>query len=157
MSQDNQPSDRQPTDPQSPFRFPSSLPNLWQEMESRVNQWMGKDGETGLTVSEDAQKVYVEAQVPGLSSNDLDISLHQNTLIIKGEKKKETASKDRKFYRTAKSSFFYQLDLPAAVEESSEEAVYQEGVLKLSFKKSKPTQIRKISVEKSTQDPYDTR
>lgn len=147
--------DHQPSDSQSSFRFPSSLPNLWQEMENRVSQWMGKENETGLTVSEDAQKVYVEAQVPGLSPHELDISLHQNTLIIKGEKKKEEVNKERKFYRLAKSSFFYQLDLPSAVEESSEEVFYEEGLLKLSFKKSKPTQIRKISVEKSTKEPYD--
>lgn len=132
--------------PRSFQRFSSSLPSLWEEMEDRMSQWMGGDSETGVTVSEDNQHVYVEAQLPGLKSEDLDISIHQNTIWIKGERKEEEKDKDKKFYRRARNSFFYQVELPSQVEEGTEQAEFQDGVLTVTFKKTQQNQVRKISV-----------
>lgn len=133
--------------PRSFFRFPSSLPSLWSDMEDRMSQWMGRSEETGVTVSEDNQNVYIEAQLPGLKSSELDISLHQNTLWIKGEKEEKEEDKTKKFYRRANNSFFYQVDLPSQVEENSEQAEFQDGILFITFKKTQQSQVRKISVE----------
>ncbi len=138
--------DRNPLVRRSLFRLPSSLPNLWEEMEDKMSQWMGWSGESGVSVSEDNQNVYVEAQLPGLKADDLDISFHQNTVWIKGERKEEEEDKDRKFYRRAKSSYFYQVDLPTQVEENTEQANYKEGILTITFKKTQQSQTRKISV-----------
>lgn len=141
--------DREPSRsfiPRSFQRFSSSLPNLWGEMEDRMSQWMGGGSETGVTVSEDDQHVYIEAQLPGLKPEDLDISVNQNTVWIKGERKEEEKDKDKKFYRRARNSFFYQVELPAQVEENTEEAEFQDGVLTVSFKKTQQSQVRKISV-----------
>jgi len=144
--------ERLPENPRSFFRLPNSLPSLWEEMEGRMSQWMGAGNETGISVSEDAQNVYIEAQLPGVSPDDLDVSIHRNTLIVKGEKKEEQIDKNRKFYRRAKNSFFYQVELPAPVEEESEEAHYQDGALKLTFKKSQPIQIKKIAVRQGQEN-----
>lgn len=138
--------DRNPLVRRSLFRFPSSFPNLWEEMEDKMSQWMGRSGESGVTVSEDNQNVYVEAQLPGLKTDDLDISFHQNTVWIKGEKKEEEEDKDKKFYRRAKSAYFYQVDLPTQVEENTEQANYKDGILTITFKKTQQSQTRKISV-----------
>lgn len=131
--------------PRSFFRFPS-FPNLWEEMEDRLGQWMGKEGNTGVTVSEDDKNVYVDAHLPGIKAKEIDISLNQNTLWIKGEKKEEEQNKDKKFYRRAQSSFFYQVDLPCQVEENSEQAQFEDGVLRVSFKKAQQSQVRKIAI-----------
>ncbi len=140
--------------PRSFFRFPSFLPSLWEEMEDRVGQWMGGEGNTGVTVSEDDQNVYIEAYLPGLKSNDIDVSLNQNTLWIKGEKQEEEEDKDKKYYRRARNSFFYQVELPTQVEENSEQADFQNGVLKITFTKARQSQVRKINItsEKQTQN-----
>lgn len=137
--------------PRSFFRFPSFLPNLWEDMEDRMTRWMGDESSTGVTVSEDDKNVYVEAHLPGLRSDDLDISIHQNTLWIKGEKKEEEEDKDKKFYRRARNAFFYQVELPSQVEDNTEQAQYQDGVLKLTFRKTQQSQVRKISLGGSTQ------
>lgn len=133
--------------PRSLLRWPTALPNLWEEMEDRMGRWMGSSEDTGVSVSEDDQNVYVDAQLPGLTSDDLDISVHQNTLWIKGEKKEEESDKDKKYYRRARSSFFYQVELPSQVEESSEQAQFQDGILKITFKKTQQSQVRKIAVK----------
>lgn len=129
--------------PRSLFR---SFPSLWEDMEDRMSQFMNWGSDTGVSVSEDNENVYVEAHLPGLTSDDLDIAFHQNTLWIKGSKKEEEEDKDKKFYRRAKNSFFYQVDLPTQVEENTEEAQYQDGVLRITFKKTRQGQMRKISV-----------
>ncbi|MCE2983150.1 MAG: Hsp20/alpha crystallin family protein [Parachlamydia sp.] len=133
--------------PRSFFRFPSSFPNIWEEMEGKMNQWMGWGSETGVTVSEDNDKVYIEAQLPGMKAEELDISVHQNTLWIKADRKDEQEDKERKFYRRARNSFFYQVELPSAVEEISEKANYKDGVLSIEFKKTQQNQRRKIAVQ----------
>lgn len=136
----------QPLVPRSFFRFPSSFPSLWEDVEDKMGQWLGWTNETGITVSEDNQNVYVEAHLPGLRQEDLDISIHQNTLWVKGERQEEQDEKDKKFYRRAKNSFFYQVELPSRVEENTEQANYENGVLKITFKKTQQGQMRKISV-----------
>jgi HSP20 family protein len=132
--------------PHSFFRFPASIPSLWEELEDRMSQWMGGEGNTGVTVSEDDKNVYIEAQLPGLKPDDIDISVHQNTLWIKGEKKEDEEDKDKKFYRRARNTFYYQVELPSQVEENSEQAQFKDGILKIIFKKTQQSQVRKIPV-----------
>lgn len=125
------------------FRFPKS----WGDMEDKLSQWMGREDETGVGISEDNDNVYVEAQLPGLDPEHLDISLHQNTLRIRGEKIEEEQNKERKYYSRAKNSFFYQVELPSQVEEGNEEAHYENGILKLKFKKTQQSQTRRIPIK----------
>lgn len=132
--------------PRSFFRIPSFLPSLWEEMEDRLGRW-GMGENNGISVSEDEQHVYVEAHLPGLKTNDIDISLNQNTLWIKGEKKEEAEEKDKKYYRKARGTFIYQVELPNQVEETSELAEFEDGVLKITFNKAKQSQARKIPIK----------
>lgn len=127
------------------FRIPF-LPSLWEEMEDRLGRWGVGEGNSGVSVSEDDQHVYVEAHLPGLKSDQIDISLNQNTLWIKGEKE-DVEEKRKKYYRKARSSFIYQVELPNQVEESSEVAQFEDGVLKISFNKTKQSQARKIAIK----------
>lgn len=137
--------------PRALFRS-SFLPSIWDEIEDRLGQW-GGDSHTGVSVSEDGQHVYVEAQLPGLKPEEIDISLDKNTLWIKGEKKENQESADKKYYRRARSSFLYQVDFPCQIEENSEKTHYQDGVLTLSFTKARQNQVRKISVKQDQEAP----
>jgi HSP20 family protein len=134
--------------PRSFFRFPSTLTDFFSELQDRMaTQWAG--AETGVTVSEDSENVFVQANLPGLSEEDIDVTIHQNTLRIKGEKKEETQDSNKRYYRKAQSSFFYQVELPAQVEEDSEQASLKDGVLNISFKKTKQAQMKKINIQKT--------
>lgn len=137
--------------PRTFFRMPK-FPSLWEEMEDRMGQWMGLKNDSGVSVSEDDNNIYVEAQVPGLKPEDIDVSVQQNTLLIKAERQEEEVDKDRKYYRQARKSFYYQVELPGTVEEHTEQANYEHGVLKISFKKSNVSPKRKISVKSENQN-----
>jgi HSP20 family protein len=115
-------------------------------MEERMNQWFNMGGKE-VGVSEDDKNVYVEAHLPGIDQKDLTITLRNNTLLIKGEKKEEKEDKEKRHYRRARRSFMYQVDLPSPVDEEPAEATLEDGLLKLTFPKTAAKNVKKITVK----------
>lgn len=107
---------------------------------------------SGLSVSSNDTHIYIEAHVPGLTAEDVDVSIdNDNVLWIKGDKKEETEDKKRKFYRRSQSSFSYCVPLWEEIDDSVEpEAICKEGVMRIKFakKKTKQTESKKIQVKK---------
>ena len=129
------------------FRLPTSLPAIWDQLEEKMSQLARfNSNDEGVTISEDNQCIYVEANLPGLKQPDIDVSFHQNTLWIKGEKHQEESDGQKKYYRKASDSFFYQLDLPSPVDENPDQAIFKDGVLKIVFKKAQQAQRKKITI-----------
>jgi HSP20 family protein len=121
--------------------------NLDEEM-SRLGKSVGFLSETGLTVSEDEENIYIEAQLPGLKSDDLEISFEKGVLWIKGEKKEEQEDKKKRFYKKASHSFSYRVYIPGEVEEKKEpEASYENGVVKIKFAKASESHPKKIPIK----------
>lgn len=105
-------------------------------------------GHTGLSISEDKDHVYVEADMPGLKAEDIELTFEKGTLWIRGERKEEEKNKEKKFYRKASRSFSYRVFVPGAIDEKKEpEAVYKDGILKISFNKIAQGQGKKIQVK----------
>lgn len=104
---------------------------------------------SGLSVSEDETQVYIEAALPGLTPDEVDMTYEKGTLWIKGEKKEEIDEKKKKYYRKAMSHFSYRIAIPGDVDENREpEAVCKNGVLKITFFKSKKGPTKKIPIKK---------
>lgn len=105
---------------------------------------------SGLSVSEDDQHVYIEAHVPGMTLDDIELSLDKHVLHIKGHKKEEEEDKKRKFFRKATSSYSYSVNIPSHVDVNADpEATYKDGVIKITFQKNQNSQARKISIKKT--------
>ena len=105
--------------------------------------------QTGLSVSEDKDQVYIEAYLPGLKAEDIEVTMDRGMLWIRGEKKEEEEDKKKKYYKKAMSSFSYRLRLPDSINEKVEpEATYKDGVMKIAFKKSIASKAKKITVKK---------
>lgn len=103
---------------------------------------------SNLSISEDKNSIYVEAALPGLSQEDIEVTFDNNLLWIKGEKKEE--KKDKKFYKKAISSFSYRIAVPGDVDEKKEiEASYKNGIMKVTFPKAKKTEPKKITIKKN--------
>ena len=103
-----------------------------------------------LSVSEDDKNVFVEANMPGLDSDDIEVTYHKGQLWLRGSKKEEEKDKKRKYYRYASSSFSYRLAVPGNIDEKSEpDAEYKNGVMKVTFKKMAEEQPKKITIKKS--------
>lgn len=101
---------------------------------------------SGLSVSEDDEKVYVEAALPGIDPKDIEVTFDNGILHISGEAKKE--EKEKKFYRKATSSFSYRVAIPTDVNPKEEpQASYKNGMMTVIFKKSAPSKPKKIAVK----------
>ncbi|HSX38100.1 MAG TPA: Hsp20/alpha crystallin family protein [Chlamydiales bacterium] len=102
--------------------------------------------QTGLSVSEDKKHVYVEAELPGLKANEIEMTFEHGILWIRGEHKEEKEDKGKKYFKKSARSFSYRLQTPGGIDESKKpDAMYQDGVMKIVFDKSSESRGKKIS------------
>lgn len=103
---------------------------------------------SGLSVSEDDKHVYVEAAVPGVEPDKIEVSYDKGVLWIRGQQEQEKEDKNRKYYRKASSSFSYRMVVPGNIDETKDpQATYKNGVMKVTFDKIPETQPKKITVK----------
>lgn len=107
-----------------------------------------------VDIYEDEHNLVLKLEVPGVNEEDLDISLENSTLIIKGERKFEKEEKEENFHRIERrfGAFTRTFQLPNTVDTENVSAAYDKGVLKLTLAKraeAKPKQI-KIGVGEKT-------
>ncbi len=89
------------------FDFPSfRIPSLWEEMEDFLTlpEATSQEASGGLTVSEDEKNVYVEAALPGIDPDKVEITMDRGMLWVRGEAAEEEKDKKRKFFLTYKCS-----------------------------------------------------
>lgn len=103
----------------------------------------------GVDVREDADHIYVEAELPGFHKEDIDITLENSTLTISAERK-ESKQQDEKgdwlLRERRYSRFLRSFTLPPTVDERSVDAKLNDGVLTVVLNKREETKPRKISV-----------
>jgi HSP20 family protein len=102
-----------------------------------------------VDVYEEKDEVVVKAELPGLSKEDLDVSLTESTLTLKGEKKKEEEVKEKNFYRSERSSgsFVRTLDLPSEVKTDQTKASFKNGVLEIRLPKTEDAKRKVTNVK----------
>ncbi|HEX5528810.1 MAG TPA: Hsp20/alpha crystallin family protein, partial [Methylomirabilota bacterium] len=91
-----------------------------------------------LDVSETKDAIMVKAEVPGMDSTDIQLSLHDQTLTLKGEKKQEKEEKDERYHRVERSygAFTRSVRLPVAVDASKVTASFKNGLLTVTLPKT---------------------
>lgn len=104
-----------------------------------------------IDVYESDDDFLVKADLPGMEKGDIDISIHDTTLTIKGEKKLEKEYKDKSYVRAERyhGSFTRSIDLPSDVESDKIKASYKNGVLELLVPKKEEAKPKQIKVEVS--------
>jgi HSP20 family protein len=128
--------------PRSFWNASSHLPSLLDEED-----WQSFLPSSGLTVSEDDNNVYVEAAVPGIDPDKIEVTYDKGVLWVRGNQEQKEEDKNKKFYRQASSSFSYRVAVPGNVDENAEpDAVCKNGVMKVVFKKVPETQPKKLNV-----------
>jgi len=140
-----------------PFRDVATLQNrvnsLFREMNDGDEPVTAASFVPAVDIYEDAHKVVLKLEVPGIEEKDLDIRVENQTLTVKGERKFEAEEKEQNFHRIERryGSFFRAFTLPTSVDTENVKAGYHAGVLKLELAKkaeAQPKQI-KINVEKA--------
>ena len=99
-------------------------------------------------ISETEDAVEVKAELPGMDPKDIDVSLENGVLTIKGEKKFEDEQKKEDYHRIERSygSFARSFRLPHEVDEAKVEATYKDGVLRLNLPKAESARPRRIEI-----------
>jgi HSP20 family protein len=128
--------------------------NLFDMMESFFNEPFERMPFAELSypqvnVSEDEKQVTVTAELPGMKSEDIDITVRQDNLILQGEKRFEDEQKDKNFHRIECSygSFYRTVPLPSEVDADKVKAKFKDGVLTVSLPKTASAQRKKIEIE----------
>lgn len=145
----------------APFRGPSNdvallqnrLNTIFQDFSWPTSQSGSSESlETGsfvpaVDIYEDAQKVVVKVEAPGVKQEDLDVRLEENTLTIRGERKFESEEKEENFHRIERryGSFVRSFSVPQTVDTEGVTANYDAGVLTVTLAKkaeAKPKQVK---------------
>lgn len=102
-----------------------------------------------LDVIDRDNEIVVRAEVPGIDKNDLDISLTDNLLTIKGQSSSEKKEEKGDFYRReiSSSSFSRSVTLPGTVDASKANAALKDGVLEITLPKVESSKRRNITVK----------
>ncbi|MET4424951.1 HSP20 family protein [Bradyrhizobium sp. JR18.2] len=125
---------------------------------SEFSQGQGPNGQQlvpNIEIAETDKAIEVTAEMPGLERKDVDISLEDDTLTIRGEKKVEQgtdAGKNDKNVQHSERSygvFLRVLQLPPGIDPSSVQATMANGVLKITIPKPAKSEPKKIEVKEA--------
>lgn len=116
-------------------------PRLW---SSRLDEFA-----LAVDVSEEDDAYIVKASVPGVDPDDVEVTLTDNVLTMKGESRedKEVDEKDYHLRERRFGSFSRSLTLPMSIEEGKVEATHDNGVLTLRLPKSEEVKPKKIAIK----------
>jgi len=117
----------------------------------REDEWEEEDsvpGQLALDVYETREKLIVKARTAGVNKNDLDVSIADNTLTIRGTLSAGEESDVENYFlqECYWGEFSRSIALPIPVKEDEIEAVLKEGVLTIAFTKVKQDTVKKIQI-----------
>lgn len=101
-----------------------------------------------MDVSETEDGYVIEAALPGVKPEDVDVTLENNVLTITGEMRQESSDKKQHFHRVERrfGAFQRTIGLPTSVKGDAINAALTNGVLRLEIPKADEVKPRKISI-----------
>lgn len=106
-------------------------------------------GAPALDISEDKDDFIVKVELPGMKKEDIDVSLHEGSLSISGERKSEKKTEDAQVYRSERyfGRFQRTVALPAPVQADKVKGEYKDGVLTVTLPKAEEAKPKQIDVQ----------
>ncbi|OGO91120.1 MAG: hypothetical protein A3F10_01440 [Coxiella sp. RIFCSPHIGHO2_12_FULL_42_15] len=113
-------------------------------LEMSASEWIPT-----IDIQEEDMQYIVHADVPGVKPSDIEISMENAVLTIRGKRKTEIKEKEGSFLRVERcmGSFLRQLTLPESVDEKRIEAGYCDGVLRIRLPKMAKGKEHKIQIK----------
>ncbi len=111
--------------------------------EEMLNNWHPR-----VDVFENNDSLVLEAELPGMTKDDFELSFENNMLTLKGERKFEKKSEGDNYHRIERGygSFTRSFTLPATVTAEGAKAEFENGMLRVSLPKREETKARKIEI-----------
>lgn len=126
---------------------------------NRLFDWTAPSRDSGffsgwtpaLDVFDDKDRLVVMVELPGMKKDDIDISMHDGTLTVSGERKTEHEEKEGQSFRSERyfGKFQRSLTLPTAVDAGKIKATYKDGVLTVDLPKAEEAKPKHIEVSVS--------
>lgn len=137
---------------------PFSFVPVFNDLDKEFNKLLGAGFESAVETSdwqptvdilEETNQFTVKVDIPGVEPQDIEVSLDNNVLTIKGEKENEHREKRDNFvrYERSKGTFYRRILLPDVVDGDKIKAKSKNGVLMVVVPKSEKGISRKIKVE----------
>lgn len=128
--------------------------SLWNEGFSPSllsGEWPRMDVVPQLDVTEDDKSFSVKVDLPGMDEKDVDVTLFDRVLTIRGKKEEDRETKEKDYYRRERTygSFRRSIEIPAAVDSAKIDASFKNGVLTINLPKTKEAQdkVKHIQVK----------
>lgn len=125
------------------------------EFDDAVNRFFGQQQDGGqfalypVDIREDADHIYVDAELPGFKKEDVELTLENQTLTISAERHEEKREEPKADYLLRErrfTRFLRSFTLPPTVDEKKVDAKLNDGVLTIVLNKREETKPRKIPV-----------
>lgn len=102
-----------------------------------------------VNISEDRDHIYVRAELPGVKAEDLEITIQDNSLILRGQRQIAAEEKQVNYHRRERESGFFRriVALPARIQADKVEATSKDGILTIKLAKPEEVKPRKIQVK----------
>lgn len=122
--------------------------NYWKRFDQAVAGFSGAVSPR-VDVCETDAAVEVTAELPGMDEKEIDLSVTEDALVIKGEKKSEREESRKGFYLSERTygSFFRSIPLPPGVEPDKADAQFKRGVLTITIPKSAEAKAKAKKIE----------
>ena len=101
-----------------------------------------------VDISDDANNIYVHAELPGLTKDTVKVTVSDGLLILRGEKKHEEKKENRNYFRIERryGEFVRQFTLPDNVDEENVRANFANGILEITIPKKEPEKPKEREV-----------
>jgi HSP20 family protein len=132
------------------------LSSMQREMEHLFGRFMNGASENGgaargwhaaVAMWDDADKVFLEVELPGVKSSDIDVTVHNGLLRISGERKLPEGERNYWVNDRSYGPFDRAITLPEDVDADSIDAQLTDGVLHIVLSKKPEAQPKKITVK----------
>ena len=127
------------------YNFPSRLDRVFEDF---LRSPMGDDRRLAyppLNLSNDGENIYVRAEIPGMSIQDVELTLTDKTLVLKGER---SAPQGKYFRQERPSGIFHRvINIGVPVDRDKVSASMKDGILTVVLPKSEETKPRTISID----------
>ena len=129
----------------------SDYPTLWRHFDSLFDRFFGTPlmevASHGVDIYEDDDHVYVELEAPGYKKDEIDVTLENGVLTIRGRKEQTQEKKGEYYVRERRTGQFARsFTLPSTVDENKVKATLRDGILTVVLDKSEQMKPRKIEV-----------
>jgi len=104
-----------------------------------------------VDIYENKDQIVLEAELPGMKQEDFDLSIENNVITLRGERKFEKTDETDNYHRVERSygAFTRSFTLPQTVSAEGATAEYNNGVLRVTLPKREETKARRIQVSGS--------